>query len=141
MPKMPKMVNFGSFWKPEATYETGLPDWCILIGPKLVENAKIKNLKYDVFGDFQTLWTNMHKNQFWHLKSLQPRNRLTIYKKHSGFFVLVLVLIDAPKNTLFIILASKIRWHWPIIFDAKRWSTHGQIFVKPQSLMVYNWMR
>ena len=52
---MPKIVNFGRFWKSEATYETGLSDWCISIGPKLGENAKIEKLKCDVFGSFQTL--------------------------------------------------------------------------------------
>ena len=135
------MVKFGEFLKTWSYLSISVTRLLSINRTKFVENANIQKFKCDVFGNFQILWTNMHKNQFWHLKSLQPRNRLTIYKKHSGFFVLVLVLIDAPKNTLFIILASKIRWHWPIIFDAKRWSTHGQIFVKPQSLMVYNWMR
>ena len=32
-----------------------LPDLSVLIGQKLVENAKIKKLKFDILGDFQTL--------------------------------------------------------------------------------------
>ena len=32
-----------------------LPDKSVFIGQKLVENAKIQNLKCDIFGDFQTL--------------------------------------------------------------------------------------
>ena len=39
---MPK-VKFGEFWKPEACGQTVLPDKSVLIGQKLVENAKIKN--------------------------------------------------------------------------------------------------
>ena len=34
-----------------------LPDKSILIGQKLLENANIEKLKYDIFGDFQTLCT------------------------------------------------------------------------------------
>ena len=45
-----------SFWKPEACGQTVLPDRSILIGQKLVENAKIEKLKCDILGDFQTLW-------------------------------------------------------------------------------------
>ena len=33
-----------SFWKPEACGQTVLPDRSVLIGQKLVENAKIKIL-------------------------------------------------------------------------------------------------
>ena len=33
-----------------------LPDRSILIGENLVDNVKIENPKYDIFGDFQTLW-------------------------------------------------------------------------------------
>ena len=40
---MPKMVNFASFWKPEAFGQTVLPDRSISIGQKLVQNGKLKN--------------------------------------------------------------------------------------------------
>ena len=33
-----------------------LPDRSILIRQKSVENAKIEKLKWDILGDFQTLW-------------------------------------------------------------------------------------
>ena len=36
------MVNLASFWKTEACGQTVLPDKSVLIGQKLVENAKIK---------------------------------------------------------------------------------------------------
>ena len=51
------MVYFGDFffWKPEACGQTELPDKSILIGQKMVENAKIEKLKGDIFEDFQTL--------------------------------------------------------------------------------------
>ena len=42
---MPKMVHFGEFLRPEAGGQTVLPDRSILIGQKLVENAKIENIK------------------------------------------------------------------------------------------------
>ena len=40
--KMPKIVNFASFWKPEACGQTVLPDRSLLIGQKMVKNAKIE---------------------------------------------------------------------------------------------------
>ena len=39
---MPKMDDLASFWKPEACGQTVLPDKSVLIGQKLVENAKIQ---------------------------------------------------------------------------------------------------
>ena len=50
-----------SFWKPEACGQTELPDRSILIGQKMVENAKIQKLKCDILGDFQTLCTSTTK--------------------------------------------------------------------------------
>ena len=44
-----------SFCKPEACGQTALPDRSLLIGQKLVENAKIENLKCDILSNFQTL--------------------------------------------------------------------------------------
>ena len=41
--KCQKWSILESFWKPEACGQTVLPDSSILIGQKLVENAKIKN--------------------------------------------------------------------------------------------------
>ena len=39
--KMPKMVNLATIWKPENYSQTVLPDMSILIGQKLMKNAKI----------------------------------------------------------------------------------------------------
>ena len=50
------MVNLASFWKIEACSQTVLPDRSILIGQKLVENAKIQKFKWNILGDFQTMW-------------------------------------------------------------------------------------
>ena len=52
---MPKMVILASVWKPKACGQTVLPDRSVLIGQKLVENAKIEKFKCDILGDFQTL--------------------------------------------------------------------------------------
>ena len=45
--KMPKKIHLASFWKPEACGQTMLPDMSVLIGQKLVENAKIQ--KFNVW--------------------------------------------------------------------------------------------
>ena len=46
-----------SFWKPVACGQTVLPDRSVLIGQKLVENAKIeKKFKCDILSNFQTMW-------------------------------------------------------------------------------------
>ena len=50
---MSKKVNFGEFFgEPEAWGKKMLPDRSVLIGQKLVENDKIKELKCDIFDDF-----------------------------------------------------------------------------------------
>ena len=54
--KMPKIVNFGSFWNPEACGQTLLPDMSISIRQKLIKNAKFQKHKCDILSDFQTLW-------------------------------------------------------------------------------------
>ena len=41
--------------KTEACSQTVLPDRSILLGQKLVENAKIKQSRCDIFGNFQTM--------------------------------------------------------------------------------------
>ena len=43
------MVHFGEFWKPEACGQTVLPDRSVLIGQKLVENAKIRKKSNETF--------------------------------------------------------------------------------------------
>ena len=53
--KCQKWSNLASFWKLEACGQTVLPDRSVLIGQKLVENAKIQKFKCDILGDFQTL--------------------------------------------------------------------------------------
>ena len=52
-----KWSILASFWKPEACGQTVLPDRSVLIGQKMVENAKIQKFKCDILGDFQTMWT------------------------------------------------------------------------------------
>ena len=44
------------FWKPEACGQTVLPDRSVLIGQKLVENAKIQKSKCDILRNFQTIF-------------------------------------------------------------------------------------
>ena len=47
-----KWSNLAIFWKPKACGQTELPDMSVLIGQKLVENAKSKSFKCDISGDF-----------------------------------------------------------------------------------------
>ena len=58
---MPKMVNLASFRKLETCGQTVLPDRSVLIGQKLVENAKIQKFKCDILSNFQTLCSNEAK--------------------------------------------------------------------------------
>ena len=55
--KCQKSFILASFWKPEACGQTVLPDRSLLIGQKLVENAKIKTFKCDILSNYQTMWT------------------------------------------------------------------------------------
>ena len=48
------MLNWASFWKPEACGQTVLPDRSVLIGQNLVENANIQKFKCDILSNFQT---------------------------------------------------------------------------------------
>ena len=57
--KLIKNAKNGPFWrvfaKPEACGQTVLPDRSVLIGQKLVENAKIQKFKCDILSNFRTL--------------------------------------------------------------------------------------
>ena len=54
--KCQKWSILESFWKPEACSQTVLPARSVLIGQKLVENAKIQKFKCDILSNFQTMW-------------------------------------------------------------------------------------
>ena len=49
------MIIVLSQFKPETCGQTVLPDRSILIGQKLVENAKIQKFKCDILSNFQTM--------------------------------------------------------------------------------------
>ena len=53
--KCQKWSILASFWKTEACGQTVLPDRSVLIGQKLVGNAKIKRVKCDILSNFQTM--------------------------------------------------------------------------------------
>ena len=52
------MLNLAIFWKPEACGQTVLPDMSILLGQKLVKNAKFQKFKCDILSNFQTMWVS-----------------------------------------------------------------------------------
>ena len=56
---MPKMVQFCKIF--EACGQTESPDRSVIIGQKLVENAKIPKFKCDILGNFQTLCLNRNQ--------------------------------------------------------------------------------
>ena len=53
-----KWSILASYWKPEACGQIVLPDMSVLIGQKMVENAKIQKFKCDILSNFQTLWVH-----------------------------------------------------------------------------------
>ena len=59
-----QIVNLASFKWIEACGQLVLPDSSILIGEKLVENAKIEKLKWYILCDFQTLCTRQSSVKF-----------------------------------------------------------------------------
>ena len=81
--KCQKWSILWSFWKPEACGQTVLPDRSVLIGQKLVENAKIQNFKCDILSNFQTMCLPWHSfycvsletfRSFFFLFGLAPTN-------------------------------------------------------------------
>ena len=50
-----KIGQFGEFLKTEACGQTVLPDRSVLVGQKLVENAKIQKFNCDILSNFQTM--------------------------------------------------------------------------------------
>ena len=79
------MVQFGEFLK--ACGQTELPDRSVLIGQKLVENAKFKKFKCDILGDSNTMlfvilhicknfssWTKAKKTTQKHLSKMSSSN-------------------------------------------------------------------
>ena len=48
----------GEFWKLEACGQIVLPDRSVLMGQKLVENAKIQKFNCDILSNFQTMWVS-----------------------------------------------------------------------------------
>ena len=60
--KCQKWSILASFWKPEALGQTVLPDRSSLIEQKLVEKAKIEKFKWDILGDFLTMWNVVIKS-------------------------------------------------------------------------------
>ena len=61
--KCKKLSIKASCWKPEPWGQTVLPDRSVLIGQKLVENAK--KFKWDILGDFQTMWCHLKIIRVW----------------------------------------------------------------------------
>ena len=60
------MLDLASFAKPEAGGQTLLPERSILVGQKLVENAKIEKFKWDILGDFQTMWIQIDETRIYY---------------------------------------------------------------------------
>ena len=83
-----------------------LPDRSILIGQKLVKNAKMESFKCDVFGDFQTLCLKVVMNVpvkiSWRVKSASPfvelGNDFPPLALHSNDFVLKTLPQGRPSN-------------------------------------------
>ena len=76
------MLNLASFWKPKACGQTVLPDRSVLIGQKLVENAKMPKFKCDLLINFQTMWSSRNegeKKAFLFLNSCAFLSKITFF--------------------------------------------------------------
>ena len=62
--------NLTGLWKPEACGQTLLPDRSVVIGQKLVGNAKIQKIKSDILSHFPTLCINLYLSLFDILQTL-----------------------------------------------------------------------
>ena len=103
------MVQFGEFWKPKACGQTELPDRSVLIGQKLVGNAKIEKLKCDIFDDFQTLWMSLFG--FGTMKFLELRSMIwflyglnEVYVKRS--FLIVDKGLNGPHKSYGVVISG-----------------------------------
>ena len=70
-----------------------LPDRSVLIGQKLVENAKIEKLKCDSFGDFQTLCV---MSKFW-----KPQKSLILQHCELKILISYCIACKSPKMSQF----------------------------------------
>ena len=71
------MVHFGEFLKPKACGQTELPDKSVLIGQKLVENAKIKKIRsFQIFVFLFTVFENQRKSLIQHCERSELRLHL-----------------------------------------------------------------
>ena len=70
--KMPKMVHFGEFLKTWSFRSNVLPDMSVLIGQKLVKNAKIQKFKCVILSNLQTMWKWWEMSLF-PIKKLAPK--------------------------------------------------------------------
>ena len=68
------MLDFDEFLKPEACGQTVLPDRSILIGQKLMENAKIQKFKCDISSNFETMCIGGRSNHFLLQLELYPKD-------------------------------------------------------------------
>ena len=82
--KMPKMVNFASFWKPETCSQTVLPERSILKGQNLMENGQ----------NWNTLMRHFVEKIDWlTVKNCQVRHFWVIFKHCASISLLFAVLL------------------------------------------------
>ena len=101
-----------SFWKPEVCGQTVLPD--ILIGQKLVENAKIGQFKCDILRNFQTLCVKIC------LVPLLPTDLIKICKAIMAFCNIFLMFLTLT----FILELQKMKKRSPFNF---KWNSNLKI--------------
>ena len=72
--KVNQFATVASFWRPEACGQTVLPDRSILIGQKMMRNAKIENFKCNILSNFQTIWATWDHVDSIHIHFFQCNN-------------------------------------------------------------------
>ena len=96
-----KWSIWASFWKPEACGQTVLPDRSVLMGQKLVENAKTKKFKCDILRNFQTMISTILLRKFKLYFSLKKFTKNVNSPQFVRQFMLPLWVLRIDDSTLF----------------------------------------
>ena len=84
--KCQKWSIMASFWKAKACGQTVLPDRLVLIGQKLVENAKLKKFKCEILSNFQSMCMCCLVGKTVFKMVLRPKWLMTVENQWSLFF-------------------------------------------------------
>ena len=97
-----KVSILASFWKPEACGQTVLPDRSFLVGPKLMENAKVQKLTCDILSEFQPLCTVLNVIRFpWFFPINLKKLFVAPWLNFPSLVILCKNFVSSPHNSFF----------------------------------------